>query len=509
MTSPDFREYIDLTVNDLQPDDIYSLARDYAIISLPEFNPRTGTVEDALLQSMSYVSALVTGAVNRLPNGLIEGLMRVMGMYRREATFASGNVIFEALDDGGLVIPLGTQVAYTESTETGTVIHIFETTETVTIASGDTESDPVPVSASSSGLKPVITNGENLTIVSPIARLIAATFSGTLTQGAETETDEEYFTRSSTYLGSLSRSLATAEQITNFVLSEYTQAYRVQTYDLTRIVQLEADSLGKSAGTTVQAIFAPANTSYYNYATYTSAGRVIGEYPASSLPDMTSNSVIRVSNTGISDYERVWGIDNNPGTSGSVTAEYTYAGSSSTVLTTAGGKSPLVEILDTVSTSASDFLGAVTIFVSDSTGASLSAEDKGDIADAVRERTIAGLNVYITDVILVYITVVVDIKVQDGYSSLDVKSAVDDYLTGYLSPQEYPFTNRIRKNQLIASVSQIEGVDYVDSLSLAVTSDSGTGDYHGSSNLASVSSGDIIFSYRGTLPVASVTVNSL
>jgi len=179
------------------------------------------------------------------------------------------------------------------------------------------------------------------------------------------------------------------------------------------------------------------------------------------------------------------------------------------VLTTAGGKSPLVEILDTVSTSASDFLGAVTIFVSDSTGASLSAEEKGDIADAVRERTIAGLNVYITDVILAHITVSVDIKVQDGYSSLDVKSAVDDYLTGYLSPQQYPFSNRIRKNQLIASVSQIEGVDYVDSLTLTVTSDSGTGDYHGSSNIASVSSGDIIFSYRGTLPVASVTVNSL
>ena len=52
MASPDFSEYIDLTINDLQPPDIYSLAREYALVSLPEFNPRTGTVEDAVLQAM-------------------------------------------------------------------------------------------------------------------------------------------------------------------------------------------------------------------------------------------------------------------------------------------------------------------------------------------------------------------------------------------------------------------------------------------------------------------------
>ena len=138
MASPDFSEYIDLTVNDLQPSDIYSLAREYALIALPEFNPRTGTVEDAMLQAMSYVSGVVTGAINRLPNSLIEGMLRVMGFYRLESTFASGAVIFSAIDNSGLTIPAGTQVGYTEITDDQSILHIFETTASVTIDAGDT-----------------------------------------------------------------------------------------------------------------------------------------------------------------------------------------------------------------------------------------------------------------------------------------------------------------------------------------------------------------------------------
>ena len=80
MASPDFSNYIDLTVNDKQPDEIYNDAIDYAKIALPEFSPRSGTVEDAVLQSTAYMAGVTSGSINRLPNGLMEGIMRLIGV---------------------------------------------------------------------------------------------------------------------------------------------------------------------------------------------------------------------------------------------------------------------------------------------------------------------------------------------------------------------------------------------------------------------------------------------
>jgi hypothetical protein len=159
--------------------------------------------------------------------------------------------------------------------------------------------------------------------------------------------------------------------------------------------------------------------------------------------------------------------------------------------------------LDTARFDAAEQTGAITIFLSDSTGASLTAEQKGVIADDIASKCVGGLDVSITDVILAYISVTVSVAVIEGYSSLDVKSSVDAYLTNYLSPSEYPFTTRIRKNQLIADVSQIAGVDYVDSFTMSVNANS--------SELASVDgvSGDVVFNFKGTLPVSSVTTESI
>ena len=500
MASPDFSEYIDLTINDLQPPDIYSLAREYALVSLPEFNPRTGTVEDAVLQAMSYVSGIVTGAINRLPNSLIEGMIRVMGFYRLESTFASGSVIFSAIDTSGLTIPAGTQVGYTEISEDASILHIFETTVSVTIPVGSYISASTQIKAVDSGVKPVIADGTVLTILSPIVKLIDAEFDGTLTQGEETENDDDYFSRARTYLGSLSRSLATASQTTDYILTNYLDTYRVATYDLTRIIKLEADSLGKvSSVGTLRSSFTNTGTGYHAIS-YSSVGRYIYTLPTASIPDMLIGSTIRVRNTGITDYEKYWALSTNPGTTGTVTADAVYSGVATTILTTPT-YSPEVELLDTVSFSASSQTGAITIFVSDSAGGSLTAEQKGSIVSDVSSRSIAGLSIYITDVILANITLSANIKVLEGYSSPEVRDAVDAFLTDYLSPSQYPFTTQIRKNQLIADVAKISGVDYVDSLTMSVNADS--------SQLASVSSGDIVFNFKGTLPVTSVTVGSI
>ncbi|MBM4210606.1 MAG: hypothetical protein FJ187_08665, partial [Gammaproteobacteria bacterium] len=63
MPSPDFSQYVDLTDFDVQPGDLYLDALEYARTSIPEFDPRPGTLEDAIMQAGAYVGAGTIGSV--------------------------------------------------------------------------------------------------------------------------------------------------------------------------------------------------------------------------------------------------------------------------------------------------------------------------------------------------------------------------------------------------------------------------------------------------------------
>lgn len=508
MTSPDFAEYIDLTVNDLQPIDVYNFARDYALMALPEFNPRVGTVEDAMLESMSYVAALVNGAVNRLPNGLMEGILRLMGFFRDEATFASGGVIFTTIDTAGLLIPAGTQVSFSETTDEGVITHVYETTAATTIPEGSSTTGVVQIVAVDAGEKPVIPDSTALSILTPIASLFTATFSGTFVQGTETEDDESFFRRASTYLSSLSRTLATSEQVTNYILTSYDDAYRVACYDLTRLQQFLATNVKyESSPDKVHASCVPetiGGTDFFKTFSYEGDGATEVFLARANTPfasGAASVSAIRVFDTSKSGYEGSFDVTGitDPTSLSPYIAYDRVAGSTETATISYPTFSPKVEFLDQVALDASDVQGAITLFISSATGASLSAEDKAVIADDVRSRAIAGLSVFITDVILAPVTIDTTIKIVSGYSELEVRSAVDSYLTTAVSPSDYPFESLIRRNALISQVSQIAGVEYVDSLTLTSNNTA----------LSTLDGDDIVFKFKGTLPVANVTVSSI
>ena len=94
MASPDFSPYIDLAGDNLGPDELYTQAVEYARLALPEFAPRTGTVEDAIMQATSLLASLTLGSINNLPDGLMEGILRLLGITRFEATFGTIGVEF-------------------------------------------------------------------------------------------------------------------------------------------------------------------------------------------------------------------------------------------------------------------------------------------------------------------------------------------------------------------------------------------------------------------------------
>lgn len=479
MASPDFKEYVDLTINDVQPADIYAAAITYAQTALPEFQPRQGTVEDSILQAMSYVAGVMTGAINRLPNGLMEGVLRLIGLERSEATFASGNVIFTAIDTAGVTIPAGTQVSYLETVDGVSTQHIFATTQSATIAAGSDTSSAIPVVAQSAGQKPYIASGTSLIILVASNRLLSCATSGTLTQGAAGESDEEFFDRGTTYLASLSEALVTPLQITNYTTTNYTDVHRAKTYTNTLVDQSSGVTIFESSGNLGASITADPNS---DFSATPSAG---DRFVIHDATDTKFNGEFEVASVGTSP-DRVIYFTNSVGASTGEVYSNGYH----------------LDMLEGLATSRSDIGGETVTVVAGENGVGLNQTDKATIQTDVSSRLIAGLNYYVTNATLVNIEVSITVKVLDGFDELTVRTAVDTAITQYLSPDSWDWSTRVRVNSVLTRASQVNGVDYVHSAAIAL--DAGE-------NKASIdgTTGDCIFTYDGSLPVASVSVGAI
>lgn len=469
MASPDFRQYVDLTIFDQQPRDLYNDAIDYARLVLPELNVRPGTLEDALLQSMAYVSGELIASVNRLPNGLMEGILNLFGFARREATYATGTVEFTLIDSNGAVIPSGTQIGYTETVEGVSTFHTFSTIASVTVASGNSTSAAVSIIADSAGIKPSLLDNQAMVVVSASNRILSAALASDLVIGLAPESDSEYFARGATFLASLSSSLTTAEQIRQYILNTYTGVHRCYVYDLTKLTALAGyTNLTRSSGTVTATI--------------------------SSSASVAANDLVRVVGAVPSTFNGTFVVASVPG--GGTTLTWTQSGSN--VSTTTDGT---LYHFDSLGTATADQPGYITIFVSDEDGAALADADLATIKDDVAAKTVAGLEIGITAPILVNITATITVRTETGYSTLAVHDAVDTYLTNLLSPAGWDWSSRIRVNQIIARITQIAGVDYVATLTFTIDA--------GYSNHATIdgSTGDVLLTYRGSLPVATITVS--
>ena len=231
MTSPDFRQYIDLTVFDTTPQKLYDDSVTYAQTAMPEFDPRIGTIEDALLQSMSFVGAVLATGINRLPNGLMEGILRLVGFTRNEATFATGSVLITTSINTGVVIPAGTVVTY-DVLEGDIVTSYPFATDTDLIIASTFDSGTVAVTATTAGKYPALLAGQALTLVSQVQYVLTTALTADLDVGADTEGQTAYFNRGAQYLASLNTTLATSSQMTNYISSNYTSVPVFKVYDL-------------------------------------------------------------------------------------------------------------------------------------------------------------------------------------------------------------------------------------------------------------------------------------
>lgn len=110
-----------------------------------------------------------------------------------------------------------------------------------------------------------------------------------------------------------------------------------------------------------------------------------------------------------------------------------------------------------------DHAGHVTVAVYGD-GGPLSAADREVLRSEFDLQAQANLAVHVVDPTLTTVDVTVTLEAQAGYSAAQIQSAATEALTAYLSPQEWPWTGTVYRNELIALLDRVTGVERVVSL---------------------------------------------
>lgn len=230
MPSPDITPYVDLTIYDKQPEDVYSDAYLYAQTSLPEWTPASGSSEDAILQATSTMTADLIGAINRLPAGLVEVLLQLFGVTRNAGIRATGSVWIEAVDDTGYTVPAGTRLGFLDNSDIDDpILYTFDTNDALTIPQGQTGAS-VTITAALNNEYPALQDGETLQLITPVSFVDTVTMWGDLEVGADAESDVEYFARAIAKLQSYTAALVLPQQFEQYILATYTDVYRAKAY---------------------------------------------------------------------------------------------------------------------------------------------------------------------------------------------------------------------------------------------------------------------------------------
>jgi len=466
----DFSNYVNLRVFDAEPGDIYLDAIEIGRLTLPEFNLRVGTPEDAIFQAAAYISSLNIAAINRLPDRLMEGIVSILGLSRQEAIAAEVDVTITLDTYSGGTVPAGTIFSYETLFEDEVTEFVFQTTQALVIEEipnpdpgDDYPSASVTVSCLTPGIIPPITTpGTELKVLSAGTNILTVVTLANFANGINSDEDSDYLSRAATYLRSLSSALNRASQVDSYILTAYPDTVsRAKSYDLT-----DGDAgLGDITVTrTANIVNTYLNTNLATVETDAPHLFVVGD-------------VVNIENSGAKfNGERT--ITGRSDTTFSFVSVNTNSGSTAVTGTASAGV---------------DVAGEVTVFVY-GLNSFLSSEDKNTILLDISDRSVAGLSFTVRDPNLLTLEIQASIVIDPTFDQDILEENIENTIVDYLSPANFPFTDdRVRKTRLISLVSRIPGVVYVESMTLTGTNTGWLPQY----------GDDILFLNKGSLPIVS------
>ena len=144
-----------------------------------------------------------------------------------------------------------------------------------------------------------------------------------------------------------------------------------------------------------------------------------------------------------------------------------------------------------------DTNGYLSIYVSDVGGASLSDLSLQAIEDDLTSRAIGGLTIRVDNAKVVPIGVAVTVTLSaNNVSGAAAQTAIQTALDQYLHPDYWQWGDAIYKNEIIALIDRVAGVDRVVSVTLTESSD--YTDKPGTD--------DILLTYKGLLPLHTTSI---
>lgn len=520
MPSPDFSQYIDLTLYDKSPSELYLNAVDYAqTVALPEFNPRVGSIEDALLQAVSFATAELAGTINRLPDGLMEGILNLYGFERQQSISARITVNVTVVDSAGATIPAGALFSYTTEGEEGLETYFFATVQDLVVPSGDT-TGTVEAEALVTGVMPTLSDGTDLTLVSGVSRILSASTLGNMTQGEEEETDISYFTRGAAFLASRSNSLATSTQIQNYLPTYIAEIQRAYVSDLTRFKYMRVASVtrtGEEVTAVIEGLGAswdtPTDTLTFLSTEVSAGDRVIVRYVDDAEADVpvngtaTSGLLYEVTFATYDVAEGTFTLQFRTSLSVDAAQEYLPIATAPHHYHEEVGHvegDTYIEIL-LAPDDYNEVAGHVGLAFGNASAAPLETTGYLNVQNEVRGKSIAGLTFTSIAPIPVPVTIDVEIEHLSSYGAVSVRQAVETALSEYVSSESWPFGQNIYVNSLIGIASSVAGVSRVASLTLSIA----TGDFSDLAEYSILEGGYISFSYPFCLPTSTVTVSGV
>lgn len=425
-TSPDVTPYVDLTLFDMQPQDIYLAALDQARAALPDWQPREGQMELVLLQALAMESAQTVFSINRLTGAVVEVLLQLFGLTRSTGFLAETTVTFTCVDNSNQIIPTGTRLMY-QLPGVDALIFTTNTDATLTSSGGGVPStgSVVVTAATPTAAYNGVPSGTSLTVLIPSAFLASAVTSTAIAGGSGPETDTAYFTRGMLLLGRLTEALVLPAQFERYVLENFSWVYRTKALD-----QINGTATFVTAGSDGAAL--PQSTIH-----------------VSSTTGMSTSGTVRIQTlTG--------------------EALVTFGGTTSNTLTGCSGGSGTIHTNYSVVDVTAAQPGHLSLAVCKINGGLLSGSEKTTIVTALAGNAQSNLTINAIDPNFIQVDVSTILAVAPGFDSVTVIAAGTTVLTNYFDPNLTPWTTTIHRNALIATLADIPGVAYVNDLQLCV-----------------------------------------
>ncbi len=460
MASPDVTGYVDLTLFDTDAQTIFEEALAAVAVKFPEWVPREGNTEVALLEALALEASELAYSANRLPGAVTEILLRLFGLTRDGGQSATATVTFTVSDNLGHTIPAGTRLILDRGD--GLLPVEFATTTDLTIAPGSTFGTVAVVAI---GVPTVDANGTAagvaLSTIDPVPYVNAAVLATPVSSGAPPEDGQAFLNRGIIRLSRLVTTIVRPEQFTAAAVEQVYVA-RATTVDLFTPNAIATPAAATAVPSAVGGALAGGVYTYRVSAINAQGETLASTSVSATVPATTTGSVALT-----------WTAPAVPGGVGAITGYRIYGRTGTLVRrgtttgalnftdTGAAGTGEALPAANTTGPASGTVPGHVTVYAAGPGGVPLSAADKADLLNKLTAAALASLTIYVADPTLNPVAVTATVTILPGYDIPTVLAAVDAALRAYLNPDTWPWAATVYRFELIALISAVEGVDRV------------------------------------------------